>query len=99
MTREKARGQILAVSPEFLLRKVDVVLQRRRVRESLRRRILAEAAELVVELVLKDVHRAKSRRGTGRARREQLYLCAVSSARRQREIGLRSHARRHGRRG
>ena len=35
--------------PEFLVRKVAVVLQQRRVRESLRLRILAEAAEQVVE--------------------------------------------------
>lgn len=67
MTRDEARGYIRAYAPEFLVREVDIVLQRRRVRDSLRRRILAEAAEQVVELVLKDVHRAKSRRSAARA--------------------------------
>ena len=66
MTRDEARGYIRAYAPEFLVREVDLVLQRRRVRESLRRRILAEATEQVVELVLKDVHRAKSRRPASR---------------------------------
>ena len=41
--------------------------QRRRVRGALRQRILAEAAEQLVELVVKDVDRAKSRRMAGRA--------------------------------
>jgi hypothetical protein len=67
MTRDAARSYIRDHAPEFLIRVVDVVLQRRRVRESLRRKILAEAAEQVVELVVKDLGRVKSRRGAARA--------------------------------
>jgi hypothetical protein len=62
MSRDDAREYIRAMAPEFLVREVDPVLQRRRVRESLRLRILADATDQVVELVLKDVQRAKSRR-------------------------------------
>jgi hypothetical protein len=62
MTREDARQYIKALAPEFLVREVEPVLQRRRVRESLRQRILADASEQVVDLVLKDLQRAKSRR-------------------------------------
>ena len=53
--------------PEFLRKEVDLVLQRRRVRESLRERILAEATEQLVELVVKDVYRTRSRQFVGRA--------------------------------
>ncbi len=67
MTRDEARGYIRAYAPAFLLCEVDMVLRRRRVRESLRQKILAEATEQVVELVLKDVSRAKSRRTASRA--------------------------------
>ena len=67
MSRDEARGYIRAYAPEFLGREVDLVLQRRRVRVSLRQRILAEAAEQLVELVVKDVHRTRSRRSVGRA--------------------------------
>jgi hypothetical protein len=67
MSRDEARGYIRAFAPEFLMREVDLVLQRRRVRESLRVRILDEATEQVVEMVLKDVHRTRSRRATARA--------------------------------
>lgn len=67
MSRDEARGYIRAFAPEFLLKEVDLVLQRRRVRESLRQRILAEATEQLVELVLKDVYRTKSRRSMARA--------------------------------
>ena len=67
MSRDDAREFIRARVPEFWFRKVAVVLQRCRVRESLRLRILAEAAEQVVELVMKDLHRAKSRRPASRA--------------------------------
>jgi hypothetical protein len=62
MSRDEAQEYIRASAPEFLAHDVDAVLQRRRVRESLRQKILAEAADQVVELVLKDVQRAKSRR-------------------------------------
>ena len=62
MSREDARGYIRTFAPDFLIREVDPVLQRRRVRESLRLRILAEATDQVVDLVLKDVQRAKTRR-------------------------------------
>ncbi len=62
MSRDDAREYIRGMAPEFLVHEVDPVLQRRRVRESLRLRILAEATEQVVELVLKDVQRAKTRR-------------------------------------
>ncbi len=62
LSRDEAREYIQALAPEFLVHEVDPVLRRRRVRESLRLRILAEATEQVVELVLKDVHRAKMRR-------------------------------------
>jgi hypothetical protein len=67
MSSEEARGYIRAFAPEFLVREVDMVLQRRRVRESLRLRILAEATDQVVELVLKDIGRARSRRAIGKA--------------------------------
>jgi hypothetical protein len=67
MSRDEARGYVRAFAPEFLSKEVDLVLQRRRVRESLRQQILAEAAEQLVELVVKDVHRTKSRRSVGRA--------------------------------
>ena len=67
MSRDEARGYIRAFAPEFLVKEVDLVLQRRRVRESLKLRILAEATDQVVELVLKDVHRVKSRRPISRA--------------------------------
>jgi hypothetical protein len=67
MSRDEARELIRAFAPEFLVREVDQVLQRRRVRESLRLRILAEATDQVVELVLKDVIRSRSRRTTARA--------------------------------
>ena len=67
MSRDEARGYIRAYAPEFLLKEVDLVLQRRRVRESLRQRILAEATEQLIELVVKDVYRTKSRRSISRA--------------------------------
>ena len=67
MSRDEARGYIRAFAPEFLRREIDLVLQRRRVRVSLRQRILAEATEQLVELVLKDVCRAKPRRLVSRA--------------------------------
>ena len=67
MSRDEAREYIRAIAPEFLVHEVDPVLQRRRVRESLRQRILAEATEQVAELVLKDVQRAKTRRIADRA--------------------------------
>jgi len=67
MSRDEARGYIRAFAPEFLLKEVDLVLQRRRVRESLRQRILAEATDQLVELVVKDVWRTKSRRSISRA--------------------------------
>jgi hypothetical protein len=62
MSRDGARGYVRAFAPEFLAREVDLVLQRRRVRGSLRSRILADATEQVVELVLKDMWRTTSRR-------------------------------------
>ena len=62
MPRDEAREYIRSMAPEFLVHEVDPVLQRRRVRESLRLKILDEATDQVVELVLKDVLRAKSRR-------------------------------------
>jgi hypothetical protein len=62
LSQDEARGYIRALAPKFLVHEVDPVLQRRRVRESLRLRILADATDQVVELVLKDVQRAKSRR-------------------------------------
>ena len=62
MSRDEARGYIRAFAPEFLVREVDLILQRRRVRESLRRRIIEEATEQVVDLVVKDVRRTSSRR-------------------------------------
>lgn len=65
MSRAETRGYIRAFAPEFLWKEIDLVLQRRRVRESLRQRILAEATEQIVELVVKDIHRAKSRRSVG----------------------------------
>ena len=67
MSRDEARGYIRAFAPEFLLKEIDLVLQRRRVRGSLRQRIVAEATEQLVELVVKDVYRTKSRRLAGRA--------------------------------
>ncbi len=67
MSRDEARGYIRAFAPEFLQKEVDLVLQRRRVRESLRQRILAEAAEQLVDLVLKDVNRTRARRSISRA--------------------------------
>ena len=67
MSRDEARGYIRAFAPEFLGKEVDLVLQRRRVRESLRQRILAEATEQLVELVVKDIYRTRSRRSVGRA--------------------------------
>jgi hypothetical protein len=67
MSRDEARGYIRAFAPEFLVREVDLVVQRRRVRESLRKRILDAATEQVVELVLKDVRRASVRRSVARA--------------------------------
>jgi hypothetical protein len=67
MSRDDAREYLRAHAGEFLVRKVAIVLQRRRVRESLRLKILSEAAEHVVELVMKDLHRAKSRRPASRA--------------------------------
>jgi hypothetical protein len=67
MSRDDARAHIRSFAPEFLVREVDMVLQRRRVRESLRLRILAEATDQVVELVLKDVSRTKVRRTLGKA--------------------------------
>ncbi|MGO9107990.1 MAG: hypothetical protein ACLP9L_02045 [Thermoguttaceae bacterium] len=67
MSRDEARGYIRAFAPEFLVKEVDLVLQRRRVRESLRLRILAEATEQLVELVIKDIHRTKPRRSISRA--------------------------------
>jgi hypothetical protein len=62
MSQDGAREYIRGLAPEFLVREVDPVLRRRRVRDSLRLKILAEATEQVVELVLKDVQRTKSRR-------------------------------------
>jgi hypothetical protein len=67
MSRDEAREYIKALAPEFLACEVDPVLQRRRVRESLRLKIMAEATEQVVELVLKELQRAKSRRVSARA--------------------------------
>jgi hypothetical protein len=67
MSRDEARGYIRAFAPEVLMKEVDLVLQRRRARESLRQQILAEAAEQLVELVIKDVSRIRSRRSVGRA--------------------------------
>lgn len=67
MSRDEARGYIRAFAPEFLVREVDLVLQRRRVRESLRQRILVEATNQLVELVVKDIYGAKSRRSLSRA--------------------------------
>ncbi len=67
MSRDEARGYIRAFAPDFLRKEVDLVLQRRRVRESLRQRILAEATEQLVDLVLKDVNRTRSRRSVARA--------------------------------
>jgi hypothetical protein len=67
MSRDEARGYIRAFAPDFLLKEVDLVLQRRRVREALRQQILAEATEQLVELVVKDVYRSKSRRPLARA--------------------------------
>lgn len=62
MSRAEARGYIRAYAPEFLLKEVDLVLQRRRVGESLRQQILAEATEQLLELVVKDVSRTRFRR-------------------------------------
>jgi hypothetical protein len=67
MTRDEARGYVRAFAPEYLAKEVDLVLQRRRVRESLRLRILADATEQLVELVVKDLCRAKPRRSISRA--------------------------------
>jgi hypothetical protein len=67
MSREEARGYIRAYAPEFLEKEVDLVLQRRRVRDSLRQRILVEAADQLVELVIKDIYRTRVRRATGKA--------------------------------
>jgi hypothetical protein len=67
MSRNEARGYIRAFAPEFLEKEVGLVLQRRRVRESLRQRIVLEATEQVVELILKDAHRSKLRRVVARA--------------------------------
>ena len=67
MSRDEARGYIRAFAPEFLLKEVDLVMQRRRVRESLRQRILAEAAEQLVELVANDIYRTGSRRSIDQA--------------------------------
>jgi hypothetical protein len=67
MSRDEARGYIRAFAPDFLQKEVDLVLQRRRVRESLRQEILAEAAEQLVDLVVKNLYRTKSRRSMGRA--------------------------------
>ncbi len=67
MSRDEARGYIREFAPDFLMKEVDMVLQRRRVRESLRQRILAEATDQLVELVIKDVYRTKSRRTIRRA--------------------------------
>jgi hypothetical protein len=67
MTRDAARGYVRAFAPEFLHREVDLVLQRRRVGESLRQQIVAEATEQLVELVVKDVYRTRARRAASRA--------------------------------
>jgi len=67
MSRAETRGYIRAYAPEFLRKEVDLVLQRRRVRESLRQRILAEATEQLVELVVKDIQATRSQRSIGRA--------------------------------
>ena len=67
MSRAEARGYIRAYAPEFLLKEVDLVLQRRRVGESLRQQILAEATEQLVELVVKDVSRTRFRRSVSKA--------------------------------
>ena len=62
MSRNEGRGYIRAFAPEFLAREIDLVMQRRRARESLRPRILMEAADQLVELVIEDVWRTKGRR-------------------------------------
>ena len=61
MTLPEAKEYIRALAPEFLVREVDLVLQRRRVPESLRQRILAEATEHLVALVAKNLNRFKGR--------------------------------------
>jgi hypothetical protein len=67
MSREEARGYIRAFAPEFLEKEVDLVLQRRRVRDSLRQRIMTEAADQLVELVIKDFYRTRSRKSASKA--------------------------------
>ena len=61
LTLAEAKEYIRAAAPEFLLREVDLVLQRRRVGESLRQRILAEATEQLATLVVKNLARSKGR--------------------------------------
>jgi hypothetical protein len=67
MSRDEAQGYIRAYAPEILEKEVDLVLQRWRVRESLRDRILSEAADQLVELVIKDIYRTRSRRSASKA--------------------------------
>jgi len=67
MSRDEARGYIRAYAPHFLDQEVDVVLQRRRVRDSLRQRILAEAVDQVVDLVIKDLYRTRARKSASKA--------------------------------
>ena len=67
MSRDKVRGYIRAYAPEFLHKEVRPGSARRRVRESLKQRILAEATDQLVELVVKDLCRAKVRRPISRA--------------------------------
>jgi hypothetical protein len=67
MSREEARGYIRAFAPEFLEKEVDLVLQRRRVRDSLRQRIMTDAADQLVELVIKDIYRTRSRKSASKA--------------------------------
>jgi hypothetical protein len=67
LTAQEAREHIRAVAPKFLEKEVAMVLERRRVRESLRQRILAEAVDQLVEFVIKDVYRTRARRSLRKA--------------------------------
>jgi hypothetical protein len=61
MTPALAQGYVRAIAPGFILREVDAVMCRRRVRASVRSYVVAEATEQLIALIVDDIRRTQSR--------------------------------------
>ena len=56
VSRDQAKGYVRAVAPSFVVVEVDAVLARRRVSGSLRPRVVEEATQQLVKLIVDDIH-------------------------------------------